>query len=745
MPVTTRITRSASVRASSWNPDDRTVEILFLANEGIERKTWDGTTFREVIPMAVGRFDRFNGGASLFVDHQTDARNAIGVIQSWRRDDSVGRPQGFCTVRLTDAPGDADTVHKIIDGTLPGVSVGFDVDGWAQEVVDGVTIRTATGWEALEVSSVGVNADAGAHVRSHGARAMNDAAKFMAAIIALAGDDKPLSKVYKEVAKAAKLSPEDVKAFAEGSSEPEPEQLGPLAAALGLQVKLSDEPASTPAADEGGDDADDTSEAPDAGEPAAETEETPEAPRADEESEMPIAKDVAAETERASEITKLALKHGRSKDLAGWVADPKKTVDAVRALILADMAAADDSAGIRGTHASGTTAGEDAHDQRKGSFEIALYARGHNCSFEDAAKALRNEGDKPATEGAIAGARRFRGRSITEGARLFMGESGVDAGAMSGEELATAMLGGKVRGHGRATLVSADLPSLLLNVGNKSLLRGFDEYKAVYPAFTQQTDASNFNAIRPISASSYPALLEVPEGADYQDGVLSDGAETFTPKRYARVLKLSVEMMTKDDVGGLTRIPSTWGRRVARNRDVLTLGIVTANAALADGSALFHANHSNLAAGGDVALPTSASFAEARRSMRVQKNIDGGANDIENITPTILLVPAAQEDAAARLIMGAYDAATHANSRLKWIEGMDIVSHGLLDATSTTGWYMFADPNLWPVIQWCEVSGHGPRFDSEFDWDSDALKMKVVDSFGVGAVDYRGAYSNPGA
>lgn len=716
-----RCTRSASIRSTSWNEASRTLEVVFLANEAITRKTWEGVSFCEVLPLSAGRFERFKGRASMFVEHSPHARNAIGVIEDWWMEPGPDGPLlGVCRVRMSDVAADADLVRKVITGILPGVSVGYDVDGWAESVEDGVTTRTATGWEALEVSTTGIPADVGAHVRAFGGRMSGNAEKLMGAIQALAGEDKPLSKVYSEVAKAAKLSPEDVAAFAKGEADPSPEQLAGLALALGLPVELADGPAVDPEAPE----VPDADEAEAATAPKVETDpnETAPADPPDQESPMANAHDPAAERKRASEIITLANRHGHAAKAAEWVASGKSTA-AVRAVILDGMAAADDAVGIGAAHPAGVKITRDAQDTRAKDFEAAIWNRGHRGELPDSA-------------------RKFRSRSITEAVRLYLTEQGEEVQDLSTEDLAKVALGGRVnRGYGRATLVSADLPNLLLNVGNKSLLKGFGEYDPIYREIAQETDASDFNPIRPILASSFPDLNEVPEGADYEDGVLSDSAESFTPKRYGRVIKLSVEMLTKDNVGGLTRIPATYGRRVQRKRDALALGIINTNAALSDAVALFHASHANLATGGDIGAPTSATLAAAREALGLQTNIDG---DVETIRPKVLLVPVAHEDAALRLVEGQYMAATHANSRLKWIEQLQVISHGLLDATSSDAWYLLADPMDWPVLQWAEVSGHGPRFDSEYDWDSDALKMKVVDSFGVGAVDHRGGYKNAG-
>jgi len=74
-------------------------------------------------------------------------------------------------------------------------------------------------------------------------------------------------------------------------------------------------------------------------------------------------------------------------------------------------------------------------------------------------------------------------------------------------------------------------------------------------------------------------------------------------------------------------------------------GIVTANAAMADGVALFHATHKNLAGTG--AALSVAAVGEGRASMAKQTGLD--KKTVLNIRPSYLVVPAALELAAEQL------------------------------------------------------------------------------------------------
>ena len=50
------------------------------------------------------------------------------------------------------------------------------------------------------------------------------------------------------------------------------------------------------------------------------------------------------------------------------------------------------------------------------------------------------------------------------------------------------------------------------------------------------------------------------------------------------------------------------------------------------------------------------------------------------------------------------------------------------------------------MFNWGYVEGYeGPRFGVDQPFNIDGLQMKVVEDFGFGAIDFRGAYKNPGA
>ena len=84
-------------------------------------------------------------------------------------------------------------------------------------------------------------------------------------------------------------------------------------------------------------------------------------------------------------------------------------------------------------------------------------------------------------------------------------------------------------------------------------------------------------------------------------------------------------MLINDDLDAMDRIPTMMGRQIANLESDLFWAIFTGNPAMGDGTALFHANHGNLATG---VIGTTALNA-AMVAMRSQKGLDGNDSPVD--------------------------------------------------------------------------------------------------------------------
>ena len=162
-------TRGAEVRASSFSEADNTVEVIWTTGSVVRRRNFRGEAYDEeliVTPDAVN-MERLNGGAAPFLNSHSayDLSTVIGTVIA--NSAHIANGQGVARVKLSSAPSDANVVHKIKEGVIRSVSVGYTVDRVeVTERSDNVPLWRVTGWTPIELSGVAVGADAGAHIRA---------------------------------------------------------------------------------------------------------------------------------------------------------------------------------------------------------------------------------------------------------------------------------------------------------------------------------------------------------------------------------------------------------------------------------------------------------------------------------------------------------------------------------------------------------------------------------------------------
>jgi phage major head subunit gpT-like protein len=103
------------------------------------------------------------------------------------------------------------------------------------------------------------------------------------------------------------------------------------------------------------------------------------------------------------------------------------------------------------------------------------------------------------------------------------------------------------------------------------------------------------------------------------------------------------QAIINDDLRAFERLVTAFGFAARRLENRTVYSQLTANAALADGTALFHANHSNLITSSALAIAT---LGAGRTAMRLQKGLQ---SEELNLAPAFLIVPATLEQTAYKL------------------------------------------------------------------------------------------------
>lgn len=330
-------------------------------------------------------------------------------------------------------------------------------------------------------------------------------------------------------------------------------------------------------------------------------------------------------------------------------------------------------------------------------------------------------------------AREFYGWRVTEIGRELLEASGKRMRGKSDMEIT------------RLALEStSDLPALLANVANKSLQMGYAAEPRTFQPFCTQRNLPDFKTTSSVLLSEGSNLEKINEAGEFRRGSVTDSKEQWNLVTYGKILGFTRQAMMNDDLQGLTRIPYNLGQAGVRIENDVVWAILTANANMSDGIALFQAGtHKNTQTGGGSALAV-ASIGTMRKQMRVQKGPDG--NQTLNLLMKFIMVPAALETTLDQLITSALYPATPGNAIPGFVRTLTPIIEARLDANSATRWYGACDPGVNATIEYGYLQGQeGMSFETRLGFDVDGVEIKVRHDFGAKAVNWRGLQNSDGA
>ncbi|TAH67639.1 MAG: peptidase [Rhodopseudomonas palustris] len=282
---------------------------------------------------------------------------------------------------------------------------------------------------------------------------------------------------------------------------------------------------------------------------------------------------------------------------------------------------------------------------------------------------------------------------------------------------------------------TSDLPLLLADATNKALLGSYQIAAPTYRKWAARKPFNDFRDHQFLRVGDFPAFSEIAENGEVRYGSISENAEKIRAREYGTGIAIGRRALINDDLSALSDFSSMIAQRAAVDENRLAYAVLIANGALSDTKAIFHTDHANKAASGTVLDGDNVAAAVA--ALRAQKSLDGL---VLNLQPAFLVVGPQQEVAARKLL--ATITATKVSDLNIWAGFAELV----IDASITDKrWYVFAAPSAAPVLVYGYVASEGPVVRTERDFDTQAIKVASSLDFAVGAIDYRGAYFNPGA
>jgi HK97 family phage prohead protease len=328
-------------------------------------------------------------------------------------------------------------------------------------------------------------------------------------------------------------------------------------------------------------------------------------------------------------------------------------------------------------------------------------------------------------------ARQYAGLSLVDHARVMLmarGEAGV--AVMSKEALLT------------RAITTGDLPDLLLATGNRVLMAAYQAAPNPLKQLAKQVTIPDFRTRYNLRLGEMSILSRVPEGAEVTVGGVGESSESYALTTYAKQFQLTRQAMINDDLGAFSGITGAMGRAATETEAQLLTALLVQNGGLGptmtdDDNPMFCSVHGNYTNTGTVISITA--LDAARQAMRTQKGTDG-------VTPI---------NATARYLLVAPNKETQAEQTLSTIYPVTFEDANPFVGRLTTlveprltglGWYTFADPGILPCLEYAYLAdAPGPQMVARQGWEVLGMQFRVHLDFGCGAVDWRGAYYNPGA
>ncbi|MCK8787260.1 terminase [Roseomonas sp. NAR14] len=295
----------------------------------------------------------------------------------------------------------------------------------------------------------------------------------------------------------------------------------------------------------------------------------------------------------------------------------------------------------------------------------------------------------------------------------------------------------------RAFHTTSDFPLLLSAAANKMLLAAYAPAAPSYRQIFLRRDFRDFKPHRHLRVGDFPTLLPLLENGEIQAGTMSESQEIVLLQTFARRIRVTRPMLVNDDLGAFTDFAAMIGRRVADFENATAYGLL--NSTNGDGPTLTTGNTAVFATGAARANKASAGTvldlpnpAAGRAAIMKQKTLDGLPIAVGS---SMRLLVGPNQELAARQLTVSVGASQTSNVNIFAVFVQPLVEP-LIQANR---WYLFSDPVSAPVYVYGYLNGaEGPQVTTGPVSGVDGVEVSVIFDFGVGAIDWRGAWFNPG-
>jgi hypothetical protein len=679
----TRQFTRAQFLPSTLNEDSRTVDVVFATPTPVLRYSWYREEYyNEVLDMEGANLGRAGERGLPVLDNHSSwgkvGETVIGRAENIRRE----KDTWVATVRFSQREEVQPLINDVRDGIITDISFGYSVDKIERmEKKEGDEYSTyyIRKWTPKEISFVSIPADPRAGVRS------------------AEGDSENKGLDLPEIYNRQNPEQEPNKQNLNQGVIMKREQIIAMLAKRGITVdaSITDEALNAEL---------ERALNPEGADPKA------------------VQNAIEDERKRTAEIIEAVRSAKLPTEFANTLITEGKDINEARAAIIAEFAKGDAGKGIQNHVEVGTDK----------SAELRTQAATASLIMRSEPELLRGD-KKPFSDEVIAEAgRKYKNMSLVDLAKDSLVRGGIDVDGMD-----------KMAIVGRAfTSSSSDFPVLLEGANRTVLLASYQAQSDTWRRFCATGSVSDFREHKRLRMGTFSDLDTVQENGEFKNKKITDANyEKVSIGTKGNIINVSRKMIVNDDLAAFLRLASMLGRAAARSIENDVYALLASNPTLADGVALFHSTHGNIAT---AAAPTVAVLDGMRQLMAKQKDKD--SNDFLDIRPSLALAPLSLGGTLRVLNQSQYD---HTDTGI--LNKPNIVAglfSDVIDTPRLSGntYYMFADPSIEPVVEVNFLNGEqNPFMENENGFSVDGTQWKIRLDYGVGAVGFRGAVRNAGA
>lgn len=676
-------------------------EIVFTTGAPVKRYDWaNDRYYMEQLEVSDAAIDlsRLQRGAPLLNSHYAwDLESQLGVCDQ----PEVRNGQGVCQTQLSRRDSVKGVVQDLEDGVIRNVSVGYArnaIEMVAPSEDAGMWVYRVTRWTPMEVSLVTIPADMDSQV----VRSENGQFKT------------PEGLELRAFPCAVSQQPStQQRAAAAASASPTTTAVAPAEtrnfSSTGASMPQSQAQAAKPA---------DNTTAP--ATPATRTD--PDALHQ---------AGIQAERQRTTEIrSAIQAARGTLGDQADALGtrliDAGISVDQARKEIIDALAETSRATSVRGVAQIRTERDEAETLRTRMSDALVLRTNPDTREFN---------GVKIDVEGA----RNFRGMDLMDMARRCIAAVGGNADGLSRREIAMAALNLDPDARRSAGMLgTSDFPAILASTVNRSLRAAYEQAPRTFTAWARQSTNKDFREKSLMQLSGMSQFSKIREGEEYKMATFSDSAEKYSLSKYGTIIAITWESLVNDDVSAFSRIPLMIAEEAAALEGDLVYNALLGNPSMADGIAIFHATHANLA--GTAGAISDVTLGAGRAAMRKQTGANGR---VLNLAPEILIVGPDKEAEALKYTSSNFVAAKSVDINPAFNTSLSVVVDNRVTGNQ---WYLASTPARVDTVEYAYLEGENGLFTTRREgFDVDGVEIKARHVFAAKAIDYRGLYKNAGA